>query len=230
MLIAKGNEREIRMVSIQVVAYIHLLHWYGKAIRENNGDYCATRKAMCASLCHRASTDENPRHEFCPNDSCCGYHKAAADKPYEHHNPIPKPIYKLMVPVYRDLADNQLLLKCEKGATQNRNECFNKLVWSYLPKTEFAGACVVNIAVYLAVIHFNHGIGTFEHILCEMNCPVGDCTRPAFSDLDVSRMEKSLAKCSAAAKSRRKRLRRIKKGLEDETVETEEPTFGSGMF
>ena len=135
-----------------------------------------------------------------------------------------------MVPVYRDLADNHLLLKCEKGATQNRNECFNKLVWSYLPKTEFAGACVVNIAVYLAVIHFNHGIGTFEHILCEMNCPVGDCTRPAFSNLDVSRMENSLAKCSAAAKSRRKRLGRIKKGLEDETVETEELTFGSGMF
>ena len=45
-----------------------LQNWYGKAIRENNGDYCATRKAMCASLCHRASTDENPRHEFCPND------------------------------------------------------------------------------------------------------------------------------------------------------------------
>ena len=67
-------------------------------------------KAICASLCHRASTDENSCHEFCPTDSWRGYHKATADKPYGHHNPIPKPIYELMVPVYRELADKQLLL------------------------------------------------------------------------------------------------------------------------
>ena len=204
--------------------------WFGLAIRKNIGDHRAMARAIWASLCHSASTDEKPRHEFCPNDGWCDYHKATPDRPYKHHNSIPKPIFDLLVPVYRSLAEKQLLMKCEKGAAQNRNECFNKLVWSYLPKTDFAGASVVSIAVSLAVVHFNHGFGTLEHVLRAMHCNVGICTHLLFMDLDASRIENCNVKCSAAAKSKRKRLRRIKKGLEDEFEEEEGTTYGAGQF
>ena len=204
--------------------------WFGLAIRKNIGDHRAMARAIWASLCHSASTDEKPRHEFCPNDGWCDYHKATPDRPYKHHNSIPKPIFDLLVPVYRSLAEKQLLMKCEKGATQNRNECFNKLVWSYLPKTDFAGASVVSIAVSLAVVHFNHGFGTLEHVLRVMHCNVGICTHSLFMDLDASRIENCNVKCSAAAESKRKRLRRIKKGLENEFEEEEGTTYGAGQF
>ena len=202
-----------------------LQNWYGSAIRDNRGDYRAMAKAVWASICHRASTDEKPRHEFCPRDGWCAFHKATPDKPYKHHDPIPQPIFDLLLLIYRDLAEKQLLLRCEKGTTQNRNEAFNKLVWSYLPKTEFAGAAVVDVAIYLAVIHFNHGIGTFQHLLA-----MRDCTRHGLEQLDASRLENCLAKCTADAKARRKRLRRIKKGLEDEYEEEEGTTYGAGQF
>ena len=207
-----------------------LQNWYGRAIRDNSGDFSAMAKAIWASVCHRASTDDNPRHEYCPTNSWCHYHKSTPANPYKHHDSIPKPIFDLLVPIYRDLADKPLLLKCEKGATQNRNECFNKLVWSYLSQTEFAGASVVHIAVALAVIHFNHGFTTFEHLLTAMNYPVGDCTRSAFQELDDSRLRNSQSKCTTAAKARRKRLRRIKKDFEDDHAEGKGQTYGSGAF
>ena len=82
----------------------------------------------------------------------------------------------------------------------------------------------------LAVIHFNHGVGTFPHVLQAMGCPVGDCASAPFAKLDVSRMENCQLKCSAAARLSRKRLRRIKKRFQEEFLEEEGPTHGAGQF
>ena len=41
--------------------------WFGLAIRKNIGDHRAMARAIWASLCHSASTEEKPGHEFCPN-------------------------------------------------------------------------------------------------------------------------------------------------------------------
>lgn len=174
-----------------------LQNWYGRAIRDNAGDYRAMAKAIWASVCHRASTDDEPRHDFCPDDSWCQYRKATPEQPYKHHDAIPKPAFVLLLPIYRDLADKPLLLRCEKGATQNRNECFNKLVWSYIPKTEFSGAGVVNTAVCLGVIHFNHGMSTFEHVLLAITCLVLLVNVPAPPSINWTRLVLRIARPSA---------------------------------
>lgn len=50
---------------------IHRLqNYYGKAIRENLGSEEDMERAIWATLDHRRSTDENPRHERCSNTWC----------------------------------------------------------------------------------------------------------------------------------------------------------------
>jgi len=59
--------------------------------------------------------------------------------------------------VFAALCTPELLEKCLLGATQNRNESFNNLVWARAPKTEFVTRPTVDIAVSQAVIIFNSG-------------------------------------------------------------------------
>ena len=61
-------------------------------------------------------------------------------------------------PVFTELSKLELLEKCVLGATQNQNESFNNIVWSRCPKTRFCSVEVVEIAVNLAAITFNHGL------------------------------------------------------------------------
>ena len=50
----------------------------------------------------------------------------------------------------------ELLERCVLGATQNQNESFNNIIWSWCPKTGFCSLVSVDIAVNLAAITFNH--------------------------------------------------------------------------
>lgn len=49
-----------------------LQNYYGKAIRGNVGDVKAMMKAVQATLLHKNSTDETPRHHLC-DPSWCKY-------------------------------------------------------------------------------------------------------------------------------------------------------------
>ena len=117
--------------------------YYGNAIRAYPNDLKGMAKAIWASLCHRASSDDNLRHDFCPTgpDSWCGWQQMQAGKieSYKHHNIMPAAIMKAVKPTYVRLADISLLRRCLRGATQNQNEAFNGLIWSFCPKTTTGG-------------------------------------------------------------------------------------------
>ncbi|GFY05502.1 uncharacterized protein TNCV_218841 [Trichonephila clavipes] len=50
-----------------------------------------------------------------------------------------------MRPVFRDLANPELLKKCLHGGTQNPNESVNNVIWSRVPKKTFVQLEVLSL-------------------------------------------------------------------------------------
>ena len=143
-----------------------LQKYYGRAIRANVGDVEGTYKAIWASVCHRASTDEKPRHEFCPTgvESWCLWQqkKAGKDVTVIHQDPLPEAVLHAIKPIYVRLSERPLLERCLRGATQNVNECYNSTLWKICPKESFCGADTVETSVHLSALMFNHGNSSFS--------------------------------------------------------------------
>ena len=81
---------------------------------------------------------------LCGWQSWCGWQrlKAGADETYEHHDPLPQPIFKKLKPIYMCLASKDIFQRCLGCATQNA-ESFYGLVWSYCPRESLCGADTV---------------------------------------------------------------------------------------
>ena len=106
--------------------------YYGNARRSHPSDLQSMARAILASFCHRASTDGNPMHQFCPPgpDSWCGWQLVQARKipEYKHDNVLPAAVMNAIKPTYIRLTETSLLERCLRGATQNQNEAFNGLI------------------------------------------------------------------------------------------------------
>lgn len=62
-----------------------------------------------------------------------------------------------IIPVFQSLADADIFVKCLHGLTQNRNESFNDIVWTCIPKTAFVGLNSLSFSDHDSVISFNDG-------------------------------------------------------------------------
>ncbi|GFV84479.1 uncharacterized protein TNCV_5007411 [Trichonephila clavipes] len=114
--------------------------YYGLAIRRNLSSVKDMQQAIWAIFLHKLSTDEKPQHGFCPSDSdtWCKFKKAELlGETYHHKNSLPVDVVEAMRPVFRDLANPELLKKCLHGGTQNPNESVNNVIWSRVPKKTF---------------------------------------------------------------------------------------------
>ena len=107
-----------------------------------------------------------------------------------HHNTIPEAVLKVIKPLYVRLASKDLLKRSTRGATQNRNECYNGLVWGMCPKEQFCGLAVVEIAASLAVLHFNDGALPILTVLRHMGCLPGMFTGSQLRCEDKVRIRK----------------------------------------
>ena len=58
-------------------------------------------------------------------------------------------------PIFRDLANTELLKKCLHGKSQTPNASVNNIIWSRIPKTVFVSLQTLNSDVYDAVSCFN---------------------------------------------------------------------------
>lgn len=132
-----------------------LQNFYGEAIRANKGDLKGMIRAVQASLLHKNSTDEHPRHHLCPTgvDSWCKWQVAKAKKEEYHHTKpsIPEAIVSLMRPIYARLGSRSLLEKCIDRYTQNANEALHNIVWRFSSKDKFMHKIGVDVACALAV-------------------------------------------------------------------------------
>ena len=139
------------------------------AIRSNSGDLQAMAKACWAALFHKvAFPEDSKRHRYCPEgaSSWCGWQrkKAGADEDYVPKDNLPIAVYEVLKPIWLQLTDKSLLQRCLRGATQNRNEAWNGMLWAMCPKVKFCGVHVVKLTAALTAMRFNHGSIMYSHV------------------------------------------------------------------
>ncbi|GFW86072.1 uncharacterized protein TNCV_1968801 [Trichonephila clavipes] len=86
--------------------------YYGLAIRRNLSSVKDMQQAIWAIFLHKLSTDEKPQHGFCLSDSdtWCKFKKQnCLGETYHHKNSLPVDVVEAMRPVFRDLANPELL-------------------------------------------------------------------------------------------------------------------------
>ena len=206
---------------------------YGLAVRSNTDNLQGMARAIWASLMHSTSTDSKPAHQYCPPgaDSWCKWQKAqAGGETYVHHDAIPEAVFKAVKPIYLRLTERRLLEGCLRGATQNRNECINGMIWQMCPKTSFCGAGTVETAVALATAWFNNPDNAIESLFSEMGLPVGVHTAAAVARLASQRRYDAARKSLDVTKKARKKRRRLKKGVSDDQADEEGVTYEPGGF
>ena len=160
---------------------------YTANVRGHGNDLQGMACAIWASVVHCVSTDDKPQHQFCPPgpDSWCKWQSHQAGGPeYQHKKSLPDAVFKVIKPVYLRLTERQLLEKCLRGATQNRNECINGLIWQICPKTVFCSSRTVQTAVAIVTACFNEKNKALEEILEAMGLTAGHYTRTALEKLD----------------------------------------------
>jgi len=209
--------------------------YYGNAIRGHTNDLAGMKKACWAVFYHSLSSDQRPQHHCCPEgaDSWCKYQRALALNQGEippHTPKIPAGFEKYLKPIFEDLCEEELLRKCLLGATQNRNESFNKLVWARAPKTEFVGRATIEIATSHAVIVFNSGRKALLSILERMSIHAGPLCTTHLERKDSTRIKRAVATEGAVTKQQRKLKRAAEKGAEEAHVLEEGITYEAGGF
>ena len=207
-------------------------NYYGLAIRKNKNNLKGMVNDVMAGLYHIASSDSNPQHSLCPrgNESWCAWQRAQATgkRNYKHKSVLPEAIVEEVIPIYRDLSEEQLLSRCLDSYTQNPNESLNKLIWARCPKKIYQGRKVVELCTASAVCHFNDGASSIARVLQKLGICPGKFTNAAIRKCDARRIALSEKKSSEKVKQRRKKLRAIKKGLWDLEKEKERDMYQSG--
>ena len=203
-----------------------LQNFYGMAIRQNKGELVPMQRAVLASLYHVASTDSNPQHGMCPTDSWCKFNNDPEN--YKHKHGLAEAIVELLEPIYDELSDPSLLVKCLHGKTQNNNECLNKLIWDRCSKEVFVGNQTIEDAAYCAVAQFNDGNVSIMKHFEKLGITSGRFTSSGVAVANVKRIYWSDKKSSDGAKKRRKHLRSVKKGYQDKNEQKEGNVYESG--
>lgn len=188
-----------------------LQNYYGIAIRSNTGDLSKMQSAVIAAFYHSCSSSQNPMHGQCPPgaDSWCKYQQAEAlAKPFVEKSPgLPQNIMKIIKPVFLQLCDQKLLTKCLHGKTQNTNECFNGVLWNFIPKQNFVELQTLQLGAYIAVLQFNDGAKGILAVLNKLGLSAGAFTRNGLMLSDYERINNSKRHSLPEAKIHRKKLR-----------------------
>jgi len=207
--------------------------FYGLAIRRHQNSVDKMYNANWATLYHKSSCDNNPKHD-CPEgpESWCTWQQAKAAgqlSDYTHKAPLPDNVINAITPIYKDLSDKKLLKKCLGGFTQNNNESFNGMIWKFNPKTTSSGAVIVEIAAYIAVCIFNNGYTDIFKIMELLGIRIG-LIGSQFRDNENERRI-SLAQLRAQATMREERLRRKQRRNEADEVaiDIEGTSYASGL-
>ncbi|GFV72442.1 uncharacterized protein TNCV_639041 [Trichonephila clavipes] len=164
------------------------------------------QQAIWAIFLHKLSTDEKPQHGFCPSDSdtWCKFKKAELlGETYHHKNSLPVDVVEAMRPVFRDLA-NPELLKVFTWRYAKSNESVNNVIWSRVPKKTFVQLEVLSLGTYDAVSSFNMGNVSKLEILRKMCIEPCDYTVQAMECLDKQRLLRAKYYCLQKTKEVRK--------------------------
>lgn len=167
-----------------------LSKYYGKA-RENSDDVEKMKNAIMATLYHKCSTDENSQHDFC-SVTWCSWKKAEAANElatFKHKSALPADVKEAILPIYKDLSNEELLTRCLGGFTQNANESFNNMVWRIASKRTFSGTEIVEIGTYMPAAVFNDGCKALLFQLKEFGVIAGARAQNVCERVDRQRVQ-----------------------------------------
>ena len=168
--------------------------YYGKAIRSNLGNVDAARNAVLAIYYHSVSTDEQPQHHLCPDNSqsWCGFYQShRQNKPFKHKPALPAAVAEVVKAMFEALAETSLLSRCMWGLTQNSNECAHSTLWNIAPKQIFHNPHVIHFAAALATGLFNDGHIFIANVLQRMGYKIGEHAIKAMEKADKERVRKA---------------------------------------
>ena len=193
------------------------------------------KKSIYASLFHNSLIEDDKRHQFCPRskDSWCAWQKEKAEGKNPTLKPtlnVPKAIYDIVLPIYKELTDESLLQKCLHGKTQNANEALHGLIWQRCPKTVYCGRKILENEVASAVCRMNDGSSAIKYVLERMSLRPCSQAEKGFATSCKKWARQTTMRNSELAKRRRKELRSIKRGWTDTLRELEGETYGGGKF
>lgn len=213
--ITLGGRGEGRLTQ---TAITKLQAYYTKAVRSHTDNVVDMQNAIWASWFHCISTDAEPHHRRCPQgrESWCFFNRAVAQglppPPHKDHlgTHLNREVAEHVLPVYKKLADLELLKRCQQGKTQNRNECLHNMIWSRCPKNQFASRSKVEVAVLLAVGEFNEGSSGSQTYLSAQGLHVGNNTVRLGVTRDNVRRSNSQRVKDLKNKQRREKIRLAK--------------------
>ncbi|GFW53401.1 transposable element Tc3 transposase [Trichonephila clavipes] len=174
-----------------------LTTFYGNAIRANSHNVNEMRQAVWAVWAHTSSTDDEPKHWFCPKgkNSWCKYNVSVHNNTvneFSHKNTLPKAVSEVIKPVFKDLSHLKLLRRCLGGKTQNANESLNSLIWKYSPKLIGSVINVTKIAAFIAAWEYNDGSKNRIDLMRALNLKINKTN--VLNCVNIDKVRKSTAK------------------------------------
>lgn len=151
--------------------------YYGLAIRRNSDSIEKMRNELWATLHHKLSTDDKPQHDRCPvgENSWCSWQRAKATNTldnYSHKPALNFQIFEAIKTVCEELSNDDFLIRCLGGYTQNSNESFNATVWALTPKSIQSSKTILDIATHISISIYNDGFASIMQILQAMSLKI----------------------------------------------------------
>ena len=94
---------------------LKIQNYYRRAIKNHAGDIPLLKKRIMTILLHISSTDDLPKHAYCPPgpSSWCVWQRALAKEEttgkHSEHETLLTEVGKKLVPIFQRLSDNSLL-------------------------------------------------------------------------------------------------------------------------
>jgi len=126
-------------------------------------------------------------------------------------------------------SSDELLTRCLGGFTQNSNESFNSLVWSFAPKSVSSGKAILDIAVNLAVLAFNDGFVGIMQVMRTLGITIGLNCYNFCCNADATRISLSEHSLSEQAKEARRASTSARKDEEQDNLHLEGQLYGAGI-
>ena len=201
--------------------------YFARAIRSNSTAE-GMKTAILASLHHCYSTDDHPRHMYCPSgeSSWCFYKKDIANHKYPggHANRIHNALdydrlHKYLEPIYNRLTDPKLLKRCELHSTQNANESLHNSIWSRCSKSKFHSVEKVTFAATISISEFNFGTLYLPRQSSFLGTSFGNHSKRLSQAKSLKRLKRTQDVISGNNKKRKQKRKEAARKAEEECLQ-----------
>ena len=115
------------------------------------------KKNIMAVLYHSSDLPPEIRHQYCPKESWCLFNTSSPEKLEHQDHHLDKAVHEELISIFEAYSTDAILQKMLPGYTTNRNEAFNHVMWTVLPKSKFHGLEIQRLACRIALLVFQDG-------------------------------------------------------------------------